>query len=125
MDRKRSYVTFTDGTEADILWFEQSENNHVLFVTKDGVYTYIPSIQIPSVTGLEPHEFYRVYLSNTGVMSMTSTSSIKSICIDTRVEYNVYIPVLGSSTILAAPDASDKDIALAIVTELNAEWERV
>lgn len=124
MNKPRSYATFKDGHEEDILYIEDRDDLGVLFATKSGIYRFCPDRdEIRGTSWVrEPNHFERVHLD-----ANKPADDISFITIDRKVSYDYMISKDGVyifGEILASPDACDEDIKDLIMDELSIEIQK-
>lgn len=123
--KARNYATFKDGHEEDIFYYKDLLHGCIIFSTKSGIYFYRPKQETPGVYGLESQEYFIVQMIfddnsiSLPKMIFASYPYIRNITIDRRVERKFTVPDHGNGTILVDPDASQEEIACAIMNELG------
>lgn len=137
MKKPRSFVTFQDGHEEEIIYYETYGATGVLFVTKSGVYLE-RSYRIfkeAYYTPVNRTEFLRLSPIPNGIVethckpefNYFTMPDIKSVTIDERIPYKFYVKGNGAyifGDVLVPPDASEETIRKLIADQLNIEFER-
>lgn len=127
----RSYVTFIDDHEEDVVYFKVFDERHLLFATESGVYFYKKAPDTPGVCGLIPREFYAIGMdicdNPTALpdMYLVDECSIKTLVLDRRVKVKFTVPGYGEGVVLAMPDATRGEIAQAIMSEMGVEIDEI
>lgn len=124
MKQPRSYVTFKDGHEEDIVYYHDHGPVCTLFATKSGVYIYSGFKLFTNC------QFEKVVLrgpESSGYIAVIDETNIKSITLDERVPYEYVIRSDGAfirGEILVPPSADNKKIRQLIAEDLDITYKK-
>lgn len=122
--KPRSILTFEDGHDEDLLYFERIKSGESIFATESGIYRFCPDRDIISETCIKriPSHFERVRYD-----SFEYTNNIKRVVIDERISYTYIFDKTGRricGSVLAPINATDKDVCKLIVEDLEIKYQK-
>lgn len=128
---KNNLAIFKDGHKEAILFYKDCPRGCIIFSTESGIYLYKPPTN-PNNICYQPQYFYTIHLNfdhfgsifELPMIQFVDDPYIKEIQIDRRVLRTIDIPGYKPVNILVKPDATNGEIALAIVEELGIKLDK-
>lgn len=125
MTKPRSYVTFKDGHEEEIIYFTQYEDQRTIFATESGIYARIAPGDIQK---LEFENNHALPCNNLPSILFGKAVDVADVFLDFRVSYSYTIigkdGTIIEGTVFHLPHATNKDIHNLIMEDISIEYNR-